>query len=198
MVRNHDEYFLQRVKVSQDLVGKDRVQTLISFCRDQRVLHLGCADWPITDPKRNLHVQLDSTCAALDGFDVNTEAFAQLRPLVRGRLFNEWAQVSDSYDLILAPEVLEHVDDFKGFLGQMSAVDAPRALISVPDAYQCFARHFHYAPDGETFFEAVHPDHNCWFTPYTLQNTIQKYSKFKVEKMWFFNGISLLAILSRA
>jgi len=43
----------------------------------------------------------------------------------------------------------------------------------------------------------VHPDHNVWYTPYTFANTIRKYSGLKVERMWFFNNISILALLSK-
>jgi len=70
-------------------------------------------------------------------------------------------------------------------------------LISVPDAFQCRARHFDYVTDSQTFVEVVHPDHNVWYTPYTFANTIKKYSAFNIEQMWFFNRISLLALLSK-
>ena len=33
--------------------------------------------------------------------------------------------------------------------------------------------------------------------PYTFSNTIWNYSAFEIEPMWFFNRISLLALLSR-
>ena len=40
----------------------------------------------------------------------------------------------------------------------------------------------------------VHPDHNCWYSPYTLGNVIRKYTDWQVAGTWFFNRISLLAI----
>src|SRR3546814_3571272 len=88
-----------------------------------------------------------------------------------------------SYDVVLVPEVMEHVADVEGFLSQIEAVDASCFLISVPDAFQCRARHFDYIGETETFLEAVHPDHNVWYTPYTFANTIRKYSSLELQRM---------------
>jgi hypothetical protein len=195
--RQHAPYFVQKVIVGRELIGRPRVEVLQQICQGRRVLHVGCVDWPITDPKSSLHVQLDGACAHLDGFDVHPEAFDELRPHVRGRFFSDWSRVTDRYDLILAPEVLEHVGDVEGFLHQLDAVHAPNVILTVPDAYQCMRRHFDYVQESETFVEVVHPDHNCWYTPYTLTSVIRKYTDWKIDGVWFFNHISLMAILTK-
>jgi len=43
----------------------------------------------------------------------------------------------------------------------------------------------------------VHPDHNCWYTPYTLSNVLRKFTPWAVEGMWFFNRMSLLVVANR-
>ncbi|HUD28616.1 MAG TPA: glycosyltransferase [Novosphingobium sp.] len=193
----HAPYFLQRVPVSAELADLGRLDVLRGLCAGQRVLHVGCADWPITDPATSLHVALESHCARLDGLDPHAEALEALRPHVFGDLFTDFAQASGDYVLVLVPEVMEHVPDIAGFLAQVEAVNAPLFLISVPDAFQCRNRHFDYAPQTGTFFEAVHPDHNHWYTPYTFVNTLAKYSGLELQRLWFFNRISLLALLSK-
>ncbi len=35
--------------------------------------------------------------------------------------------------------------------------------------------------------EVNHPDHNCWYSPYTLKNQIEKYSNLKVEEVVLLN-----------
>jgi hypothetical protein len=92
---------------------------------------------------------------------------------------------------------MEHVANVEQFLHDLEAVDAGMYLISVPDAFQCRNRHFDYVAETETFVEVVHPDHNVWYTPFTFSNTIRKYSGLHVERMWFFNNISILALLSK-
>lgn len=196
--RIHAPYFLQRVPVSTELAHLGRLDVLSGLCAGQRVLHVGCADWPITDPRTSLHVALESHCAQLDGLDPHGEALEALRPYVKGDLFTDFSQVAGRYDVVLVPEVMEHVSDVAGFLAQIEAVDASLFLISVPDAFQCRARHFDYLPETETFLEGVHPDHNVWYTPYTFANTLRKYSGLELQRMWFFNNISLLALLSKS
>lgn len=195
--RFHAPYFLQRVPVSAELADLGRLEVLRGLCAGQRVLHVGCADWPITDPATSLHLALEPHCARLDGLDPHAEALDALRPHVAGALFTDFAQVTASYDLVLVPEVMEHVPDVAGFLAQLEAVDAALFLISVPDASQCAARHFDYVARDGTFLEAVHPDHNHWYSPYTFANTLAKYTGLDLQRMWFFNRISLLALLSR-
>lgn len=193
----HAPYFLQRVPVGSELAGLGRMDVFASLLSGKRVLHIGCADWPITDPRTSLHVRLEAHCAHLDGVDPHGEALEQLRPYVSGELYTDLSQATGRYDVVLVPEVMEHVADVAGFLAQVEAVDADLFLISVPDAFQCRARHFDYRAETQTFLEGVHPDHNVWYTPYTFANTLRKYSGLELQRMWFFNRISLLALLSK-
>ena len=193
----HDPYFVQRVPISSEIAELNRYDVLRTMCQGKRVLHVGCADWPITDPRTSLHLMLETVCAKLDGVDPHVEALEQLAPFTKGRLYSSLTEIRDSYDVVLVPEVMEHVANVAEFLDQLYAIDAGMFLISVPDAFQCRSRHFDYVAGSQTFVEVVHPDHNVWYTPYTFANTIKKYSSFSIEQMWFFNRISLLALLSK-
>ena len=82
-------------------------------------------------------------------------------------------------------------------LQQLNQVNAPHFVITVPDAYSCMQRHFDYAAQAETFVEVVHPDHNCWYTPYTFSNVVRKYTDWRIDGMWFFNRISMLMIATK-
>ncbi|OJY70056.1 MAG: mannosyltransferase [Sphingobium sp. 66-54] len=194
----HDPYFVQRVEISSEIATLDRLDVLRSLCEGKRVLHVGCVDGRIADPATSLHLLLEPVCASLDGVDAQEEALAQLAPYTSGRLFSRLEDVTDSYDVVLAPEVMGRVSDVTQFLGQLQRVDATCFLLSVPDAFQCRADNFDYVADTQTFVEVGHPDRNVWYTPYTFANTIGKYSQFTVEKMWFFNRVSLLALLSKS
>ena len=193
----HAPYFVQRVEISNEIAELNRLELFLNICRGKRVLHVGCADWPITDPATSLHLALESVCAKLDGVDPHVEALDQLAPYCSGRLFSRIEDATDSYDVVLVPEVLEHVPNVSEFLAALQNVDSSTFFISVPDAFQCRGGHFDYLDGAETFVEVVHPDHNAWYTPYTFTNTLRKYSMLNIEKLWFFNRISILALLSK-
>jgi mannosyltransferase OCH1-like enzyme len=193
----HQDFFVQRVQVSSDVMGHSRFDVFKKLCSGQRVLHMGCADWPITDPRTSLHLALEPHCARLDGFDIHAEALAALAPHVKGRLYSRFEELVDAYDLILVPEVMEHVANVGDFLAQLQTLNAPSYVLTVPDAYQCHQGHFDYVASTQTFVEVVHPDHNCWYTPYTLTNVIGKYTPWAIEGLWFFNRISLLVLASK-
>ena len=196
--KQHAGFFVQKQQVKQTLVGHSRIEVFARLCKDKRVLHIGCADWPITSPDTSLHLGLQKYCAQLDGFDIHEEALAQLRPFVHGALFSRLEDITAYYDLVLVPEVMEHVPNVQEFLAQLNKINTQKYVITVPDAYSCFARHFDYVADTEAFVEVVHPDHNCWYTPYTLSNVIRKYTSWQLDGMWFFNQMSLLAIASKS
>jgi hypothetical protein len=196
----HDPYFVQKVKVSRQFAATPKTQFFTQFLAGKSVLHVGYADWPITDLNANLHVQLDPVCARLDGVDPHDEAADAIRPYVRGELFRSIDEVTASYDVVLIPEVIEHVGNLETFFREIDRVDFKTALITAPDAYSCMHRHFELVndPEDETFIEVVHPDHNCWFTPYTFRNLVTKYTTWAVmDTVWFFNGISLMLFANK-
>jgi glycosyltransferase involved in cell wall biosynthesis len=197
----HDAYFVQRVAVSSQFATMPRSHFFSQLLAGKTVLHVGYADWPITDVTQNLHVQLDAICAELDGVDPHDEAARLIAPHVRGKLFRDLADVHGRYDYVLVPEVIEHVGDLETFFASLDTIEFSTIIITAPDAYSCMARHFDLVREAnnDTFVEVVHPDHNCWFTPYTLRNVVKKYTTWSVmEPLYFFNGISLMLIANKA
>lgn len=194
---SNDAFFVQKQPVSDELNGRSRLEVLASLCAGKRVLHVGCVDWPITDLEQSLHLRLDRL-GEVDGFDIHDELFAEMQPHLRGRLFSRWSEVPHDYDLVLVPEVMEHVANLQDFLSELDAVGAKEYVITVPDAFSCMRRHFDYNAGAQTMVEVVHPDHNCWYTPYTLANVLRKYTPWQLQGLWFFNRMSLLAVARRA
>jgi len=192
----HSPFFVQKVPVSRQLVGQDRTATFTSMCAGKRVLHIGCVDSPIFDPESNLHLSLlrSGVCKELIGVDQDEQGLRELAKHCNQPLHSDLAQVCGPVDIILVPEVLEHVGNVAAFLEQIDQIDFKNIVITVRDAVQCHSRHFDFSERDETFVEVVHPDHNYWFTPYTFLNLIRKYTKWHVKGMFFFNNISLLMI----
>ncbi|WP_308388912.1 hypothetical protein [Acidithiobacillus sp. AMEEHan] len=186
-----NSFFEQNLVLTDKYKNRNRFEVFREFCHGKRVLHVGFADWPITDINNNLHVYLDGVCKALDGFDTNVEAFPLIQAHVKGKLFSDVNKIFDSYDLVIVPEVIEHVGNVENFLESLNQLKFDEILFTAPDAVQCYSRHFRVLNDGH-FSELVHPDHNCWYSPYNLYNTIRKYSPWEIFELGAFNDISII------
>lgn len=185
----HKSFFVQKENVDKTFIKSSRVTFLEPYVKGKKVLHIGFVDWPITDINSNLHVSLSPLCSRLDGFDINFEHAEELR-VPNGELYNVWDQLPNDYDVIIIPEVIEHVGNVEEFLKSVN-LKKGMLIITAPDAY-LLKHEWEETSDG--FLEAVHPDHNCYYTPFTLKNTIEKYTDRKVSSLHWINKRSIAAI----
>ena len=172
-----DPFWLQQVQLT-DL--DDRISYFRSKIAQKNVLHFGCTDWPVFDEKNNLHITLYPHCKSLSGFDIDVEGIENLKKYVPGNYYKNFDEVGNQqFDVCLVPETIEHVANFEAFLSGVGNIQAKEFIITAPNCFspENISRN-NYA-DG-IFTENVHPDHNCWFSPYTLKNVIQKYSGLTV------------------
>ncbi|MES2804262.1 MAG: hypothetical protein V4652_01740 [Bacteroidota bacterium] len=175
-----DSYWVQKIAVTRI---EDRNIYFENYCKNKKVLHFGCTDWPIFNPENNLHIRLSKSTKELHGYDIDKEGIENLKKYVNQEFFSDFSEIKDEeYDVCLVPETIEHVDNVKIFLNNLSNVNAKIFLITAPN---CFANDhmIRNINRSNEFVEIVHPDHNCWYSPYTLKNQIEKYSKLKVDKV---------------
>jgi hypothetical protein len=178
--KTFDEYWIQDVDTSQVI---NRFKYFEEKCRDKNVLHFGCTDWPIFDPNNNLHIKLSKITKSLHGFDIDTDGIENLKKYVDQDYFSDFIEIgSNEYDVCLIPETIEHVDNVGLFLEKISTINAKLFIVTAPNCFskEHISRNFY---GQNNFIEVVHPDHNCWYSPYTLKNQIQKYSNLEVEKV---------------
>lgn len=198
LIPQHDKFYTQVLKVKKDIMYYNRHDFFASVVKGKKTLHVGCTDYPFcNNSDGHLHIHLDKFASKLDGFDVDTEGFKILQPKVSGKFYNKWEDVKDEYDIIVATEVLEHVGNAEEFIRNLDNINSKYLFISIPDAFSCMNGHFEYIDSAETFVEIVHPDHNAWYSPYTVKHTIERYSTWKVKSLWFFYGRSILTICSK-
>lgn len=177
-------YWVQQIPVNR---VNNREQFFIKFCKNKEVIHFGCTDWPIFNSRNNLHIKLSKYTKTLEGFDIDYEGIENLRTYVDQPYYSNFDDIpTKSYDVCLVPETIEHVDNVKDFLVNISNINAKKFLITAPN---CFAtgRYKRNYSNKDYFIELVHPDHNCWYSPYTLKNQIEKYAALKVIKVYLLD-----------
>ncbi len=174
----------------------DRRPLFIERCAGRSVLHVGCCDVPFFDADTNLHLALAPHTDRLDGLDVSLEGIEVLRRFVDGEYFTSAAQVTRQYDLLLAPEVIEHTENPQQFLSELFSVPARQYLISAPH-YQWFEQ---ARREPGVFHEKVHPDHRAWYSPYTLLRTLRAFideARDEVEVFLFASTGSVAVAISK-
>lgn len=86
------------------------------------------------------------------------------------------------YDLLLVPEVIEHVENCGEFLRSLEPLmhSGSELLVTAPNAF-CASHMQRNREEAGNFIEIVHPDHNGWYSLYTLPNLIRKIYGEKME-----------------
>jgi SAM-dependent methyltransferase len=129
----------------------DREAFVHDVCAGKRVLHVGCANWPFTqkllEEGKLAHHRLAETCTALAGVDMSKPGIALLERAGIEHVFAEdltnpltlkrvYEAIGWEPEVILASEVLEHVDAPGAFL-RNCADHMPatcRLVLTVPSA----------------------------------------------------------------
>jgi len=185
--------FDQQIVVTQ---LPDRRPLFIERCSQRSVLHVGCCDVPFFDAETNLHLALAPHTDRLDGLDVSEEGIEVLRRYVDGEYFTNAARVTRQYDLLLAPEVIEHTENPQQFLAEVFSVRATQYLISAPH----FQWYEQTRSEASVFHEKVHPDHRAWYSPYTLLRSLRAFideSTDDVEVFLFASTGSVAVAISK-
>lgn len=176
----------------------DRVTFLKENCVGKKVLHLGCTDYPFTQPaidnNRLLHFKLQEIAARLYGFDFDENGIEILKKngvenIYKADLENLGeVDIDETFDVIVAGEMIEHLSNPGLFLRgiQRFMNEETKLLITTINAYMGL-RFWLYGLRGRGgSFEPVHPDHVAYYSFSTL-NLIVKRENLKIEEFLFYD-----------
>lgn len=178
-----------------------------SAAQASRVLHVGCADSPLTERRlgqqRLLHLSLAQVTSDLTGVDLDQESLEILRrelpdaQLERRDIEEPWDLRGPPFDLIVCGEVIEHLGSPVRGLRTLASVLASNGtvIVTVPNstALKAFVRSL-----GRV--EIVHGDHVSSYTPalvaqlasrasLTLQELLQYVAPASSRKSRAVNGV---------
>ena len=180
--KDEKDFWTQKMPEFRIYDDKSRDSFFRHLCEGKNVLHVGCTDYPLDKPL--LHEFLSKHAKSLDGMDVDAKGIDACKKVVDGDYYTKLEDVDKSYDMVLVPETLEHVGDVSKFLHSLSTVDSKEFFISVPFIFNVVNQGEMGLDEDGNWWELVHPDHNCWYTPYTLKNVIEKYSELMVTDLF--------------
>ena len=169
----------------------DRTDFLLAFCTGRRVVHVGFVDERRMDAKLEagtwLHARLADVAESIVGLDLSEEGVRRARAQGFEAHVVDAQSEADVTGLALAPadvvvagEIIEHLDAPGPFLRAMRSLLKPEGLLVVttPNAYRLL--NFLAPASGS---ELIHPDHTAWHSPHTLRNLL-------VRNGWDVDGIA--------
>jgi len=174
MLSNTDPQLRQDLAKLSDRL-EERVPYLLAQSKGQRVIHFGFLDSIFLEQKVKdgtlLHSQLAASAASLYGVDIAPQLLERYRALTGDTNNTCWditdgcipQELAQGYDLILFPEVLEHVSNPGVVLENLARLcrsNKARLCLTVPNAFDMYG--FMAAMQGT---EIIHPDHYYTFTP---------------------------------
>lgn len=158
---------------------------LIGLIENKRVLHLGATgrlNRPMPECNNSLHEILyhQFNYKELVGLDINPVGFYNIR-YGDAQSFN----IKKKFDLILAPDIIEHLPNLEGFLKSCKRHMAKNAklVITTPNPFKIgnIARILF---KGYTIND---PNHIAYFDEHTLSNLLGNFG-FRVTKIRYFSN----------
>lgn len=160
----------------------NRSRYLLDCVRGKSVLHVGCSDYPITEDRLEndqlLHTMLCSSASTVYGIDLSEEGVT----ILRRHGFSdvevmdaEDLHINAKYDVVVAGDVMEHMNNPGKFLEGVLRVLAPggELIIGVPSALSVNVLKAWFLHR-----EQVHCDHTFYFSPKTLAVLCSRYDLF--------------------
>ena len=163
----------------------ERKEFLKSHSSHKIVLHVGCVDWPIFNSNDNLHLSISTVAASLDCLDPDLAGLQELQKHFSGGSYYSSATAIDRnkiYQLIIVPEVIEHVNNIQLFLQSLDQLQFHEIIITGPyPRPDLFVQH-----SDVLFTETIHPDHKIWVSPYTLVNMVEQYTDWELTNVYLW------------
>jgi len=178
--------------------GSEKVKWIIPFVKGKSVLDLGCVDEKEDAFKDDnwLHKNLSKHAEVCIGIDSNEAAINQLS-LLGYQIYPGDVQNFDlnrKFDVIVAADILEHLDDLKGFFRCVhnALSDEGLLIITTPNPW-FFLRFIRGIIKGDP---GCNVNHVTWFCQQTLKELLKR-NGFMVGKMTYGSSEALFYKIGR-
>lgn len=150
-----------------------RLDHITSYCREQRVLDIGCyGDRTSYDHPLWLHGHILDVASGAVGIDINEVGVKELQKDgydVRHENAEDF-DLEDSFDIVIAAEVIEHLTNPSGFLNSVKdhLTDEGSLVITTPNLHSLFTLGAYLSP----FYSEE--EHSIGFTSSILKNLLTR------------------------
>jgi len=162
---------------------KTRVGEIVKWTKGPKILHVGCSDHVVrSNSKYWLHDYLDKNFLYVAGIDISESNIRAMKKLGYKNLSvanAENFEIDDTFDTIVAGELIEHLSNPGLFLSQAKKHLNPdgRLIITTPSPFSL--QNFIYA-SFKYPKTCQNNEHAMWFCPQTLRSLAKRFG-FKEE-----------------
>jgi 2-polyprenyl-3-methyl-5-hydroxy-6-metoxy-1,4-benzoquinol methylase len=160
-----------------------RFTALKPWIEDKKVLDIGCVkhDWHQSARSDWIHALIIKHSKEAIGIDISEEGVRELAE--RGYKVEvanaENFELNTHFDVIFAGELIEHLEDKKGFINSCKKhmnVDS-KLIITTPNSFGIV--YFFVRLIGINF---INSEHTCWFDEQTLEQLLNRHDLQVIEK----------------
>lgn len=208
----HESVKLAPIHKINDARVVERESEILRLCANKKILHIGCCDFPYTVIRGEnlLHLKLSKVTKNdnLWGIDTSEQGCSLLRDMefdhiLCGSTDQFISELENqSFDIILAGEVIEHVDNPGHFLNSITPIMKNNTELIITTVNATSIYNFIYALIRK---EKVHPDHNFYFSFCTIKHLMEKCDLnpieiyfYKVKNRFVDKMLSIFSWLSAA
>ena len=159
----------------------NHIDFMFKYSRDKNVLHIGCAHVPATERELQkgtlVHQRLMRQAAKVTGVDISESGIRLMQEAGIPDLYVIDAEQSliehlgQTYDVIIAGAVIEHVVNMGLFLESLKSVCHQESVVVLTTINSVLIKRFFRLLYRN---EVVHPDHVCYFSYATLSCLLNK------------------------
>lgn len=160
-----------------------RMEYFTNWCKDKKVLHLGCSSGTYMHDRIQrgtfLHGILNDSAQSLAGLDIDSESLAAMKELGFSDLYEgnaeklEASDIKEKYDTVIAGDLLEHITCPGGMLDGVKTLlkENGKFIISTNNAFG-----LHYQIKRWIGRYKEHFEHVCFYSPETLVHLFERHN----------------------
>lgn len=169
--------------------SKEPIERFIArLVAGKKVLDVGCVDHSAEREAQHtwLHRHLADSASSIIGLDLLEDEVRQLAGkgyrVVCGDAVT--VDLSDQFDVIVAGELIEHVDNPGGFVANMARHLKPDGMFVITTPNPFYALHFieFMVSSPERCWN---PEHVSWFCPFVIENLLKRHGMFLDDCIFF-------------
>jgi len=186
------------IKLPNVQIVNGRQELILAKCKNKCVFHLGCVDSGLLHERFErgelMHQKLSDVANEIWGVDIDASGISYLNNTGFNNLIVADISKLDeieiiqkqSFDVVVASEVIEHLQNPGLFLNSVRSLMIPEKtefIVTVPNAFRI--DNLIWLLRG---IEYVHPDHSYWFSYHTATNLLRK-NNYKISEVYVYTFI---------